>query len=184
VLDVGCGSGYFVRWYLEQGARVTGIDISAAAIENLRKAHPGEFHVMDLAASQSAPLGRFGIVNVWDVMYHIVDDAAFERALRFIAANVAEGGMLLITDRLGASADVRLAEHVRMRSLPTYRRILSECGLEPVGQQFLYRWLNRYVSVPVLDSQLGRFYYWLDGRETAVATDNLSLGVWRRIASS
>ncbi len=184
VLDVGCGNGHFVRWYRDRGAQVTGADISATGIEQLKKTYPGEYHVMDVSAAEAKPIGSFDVVNVWDVMYHIVDDNAFERALRFIASNVGPSGLLLMTDRLEAPADARAAEHVRMRCLRTYQRLLTGSGLDLVGRQFLYRWLNRYVTVPVVDSRLGRFYYWLDGRETSIPTDNLSLGVWRRIVSS
>jgi SAM-dependent methyltransferase len=184
VLDVGCGNGYFVRWYREQGARVTGVDISPTGIERLRREYPGTYHLMDLSQASGAALGSFDVVNVWDVMYHIVDDAAFERALRYIASNVAPGGLLLVTDRMEANGDERVADHVRMRCLASHQRVLSGSGLELVSVQFLYRWLNRYVSHPLVDSRLGRFYYWLDGRGTRVPADNLSLGVWRRTISS
>jgi len=184
VLDVGCGTGYFVRWYRRRGATVTGVDISGAGIDRLRAELPGEYHVMDVTEAQDRPLGAFEIVNVWDVLYHVVDDARFEQALSFVASNVAPGGLLLITDRLAAPGDVRIAEHVRMRCLQTYERLLSGSGLVTAGQLFLYKWLNRYVSLPPIDSKLGALYYWLDGRETKPQADNLSLGVWRRIASS
>ena len=184
VLDVGCGSGYFVDWYASRGARLTGIDISVHSVQQLQQRGVGTFHVMDVSATDARPLGSFDVVNVWDVLYHIVDDDAFERALRFIAAHVRDAGLLLISDRLGAAADMRIAEHVRMRCLSTYQCVLSTLGLRLVAQQFVYRWLNRYVSIPMIDSHLGHFYYWLDGRETAVPADNISLGLWQRITSS
>ncbi|MFL6605719.1 MAG: class I SAM-dependent methyltransferase [Steroidobacteraceae bacterium] len=183
VLDVGCGGGYFVDWYVSRGARLTGIDISAHNIEKLRARGVGSFHVMDVSAVDARPLGLFDIVNVWDVLYHIVDDDAFERALRFIVTNVECEGLLLISDQLGASTDTRPAEHVRLRCLRTYLRVLSDLGFRLVTQQFVYRWLNRHVSIQTVDSQLGRFYYWLDGRETALPPDNVSLGVWQRTHS-
>lgn len=36
VLDVACGGGRHVRWFAERGARVTGVDRDAAAVEPLR----------------------------------------------------------------------------------------------------------------------------------------------------
>lgn len=37
VLDVGCGTGFFTDFYLRRGAQVTGIDITNASVERLRK---------------------------------------------------------------------------------------------------------------------------------------------------
>lgn len=44
VLDVGCGSGRWLRWFLEVGARpedVTGVDVSDARFDEARAIHPG-----------------------------------------------------------------------------------------------------------------------------------------------
>ena len=184
VLDVGCGNGYFVNWYIKQGANVDGVDIVEPGIEALRRRYRGDFRVLDISAPQVDPVGEYEIVNVWDVLYHIVDDVGFDRALRFVAGNLRAGGLLLVTDRLGAPADSRIAEHVRMRCLETYQAVLQRLGFEFVGLQFLFGWLNRYVSIPAIDSQLGRLFYLLDGGASSPRADNLSLGVWRRIAKS
>lgn len=184
VLDVGCGNGYFVDWYLEQGARVSGLDIAERSIEALKRRHGGDFRVLDIAAPEADLPGRYDIVNAWDVLYHVVDEAGFRRALRLIASSVRENGLLLVTDRFSAPGDELCAGHVRMRCLATYQALLPALGLEFVGLHYLFRWLNRYVTLPAIDGRLGRFYYWLDGRETALPSNNLSLGVWRRMTSS
>ena len=41
VLDVGCGTGFFTAYYLERGARVTGVDIAPISVERLRARFPG-----------------------------------------------------------------------------------------------------------------------------------------------
>lgn len=184
VLDVGCGTGYFVDWYAARGARVSGLDLTEASVARLRLRHSGDFRVLDIGAPDAAPSDRYDVVNVWDVMYHIVDEAAFLRGLRFIAGSVRQGGLLLISDRLAAPGDLQVAEHVRMRCLESYRARLEDLGLEFVGLTFLYKWLNRYVSLPIVDSMFGRFYFWLDGRRSSPAADNISLGLWRRRTSS
>jgi SAM-dependent methyltransferase len=184
VLDVGSGTGYFVDWYLRRGARVTGIDITHRSIELLRRNFPGDFRVLDIAMIDAPRQGSFDIVNVWDVFYHIVDDEGFGRALRFAAESVCPGGALLATDRLCATSDERIAEHVRLRCLATYENVLGDYGFELAGVHFLFRWLNRYITLPLLDGRLGWLYYWLDGRERTIPRDSLCLGVWRRSASS
>jgi len=69
---------------------------------------------------------RFEIVNAFDVLYHITDDAAWERAVEHLAAAVAPGGILLVTDAFEERP--RLESHNRMRSLARYRAVLEPRG--------------------------------------------------------
>jgi SAM-dependent methyltransferase len=180
VLDVGCGTGFFVDWYGSRGASVSGVDITDRSIESLRARFPGDFRVQDIGSPDARPSGTFDIVNVWDVLYHVTDEEAHRRAVRYIADATRPDGLLLFTDTLGANEAHQAADHVRFRPLSTYRSLLEPLGFELRGLKFLYRWLNRRVTLQRLDGALGRFYFWLDGLETQIPRDNLSLGIWRR----
>src|SRR4029079_7027713 len=93
VLDVGCGTGFFTRYYLDRGcAQLTGIDIAPTSIERLAQRHPeGRFVLADIGAD---PIdGRYDIVNAFDVLYHITDDARWERAVGHLARAVASQGV-------------------------------------------------------------------------------------------
>ncbi len=80
VLDVGCGTGFFTGWYLERGARVTGIDIAPVSIETLSARHPeARFRLADV--SEQPIEGRYALVNAMDVLYHITDDARWTAAV-------------------------------------------------------------------------------------------------------
>ena len=130
VLDVGCGAGFFVEYYLGRGARVTGLDIAAISVERLRERFPQARFVLG-DASEAALGERFDLVNAFDVLYHIVDDSRWEGALRNLAAAVEPGGLLLVTD---AFAEIPgAAEHNRMRSLARYREALGSAGIELHG---------------------------------------------------
>jgi SAM-dependent methyltransferase len=180
VLDVGCGTGFFVNWYLRHGAHVSGVDITSASVDALSARFPSsDFRVQDICAIDQPVMRDFDIVNMWDVAYHIVDDTEFARAIRNVAAGLKAGGQLLITDRFGAREDVQLAEHVRVRCLATYERLLPSLGFQLQSLHFLYGWLNRHVTVPALDNRLARLYFWLDDGREAAAADNLSLALWR-----
>ncbi|MCB0634703.1 MAG: methyltransferase domain-containing protein, partial [Lewinella sp.] len=43
VLDVGCGTGFFLDWYNSRGALVDGVDISTTAVGKLHARYPEAF---------------------------------------------------------------------------------------------------------------------------------------------
>lgn len=127
VLDVGCGTGFFTSYYIERGAHVTGIDIAPTSIERLGQRHPeATFLLGDVS---EVPLeGRFDIVNAFDVLYHITDDARWETAVRHLARAVNINGLLLVTDTFEEHAGA--AAHNRMRPLSRYREVLQQENVE------------------------------------------------------
>jgi SAM-dependent methyltransferase len=126
VLDVGCGTGFWTAYYLARGATYTGLDIAATSVDRLQRRYPGSRFVRsDVSEADIAEV--FDIVNVFDVLYHVTDDARFEAALRRLAGAVAPGGLLLLTDLFADPAG--LAEHNRMRSLARYRAVLDATGV-------------------------------------------------------
>jgi SAM-dependent methyltransferase len=125
VLDVGCGTGFFTAYYLDRGAEVSGIDIAPTSIERLRERHPeARFVLADVSDTRLD--GRYDLVNAFDVLYHITDDARWERALANLADAVAPGGLLLLTDTFSERA--AMAAHNRMRSLERHRALLEPRG--------------------------------------------------------
>lgn len=179
VLDVGCGTGFFVDWYLRHGATVSGIDITEVSIARLRERFPGDFRTQDIGAADYVPPAPVDIVNMWDVMYHIVEPEAFDRTLRNVAASLKPGGHFLTTDWLGAPADTRVADHVQARCLATYTPRLTKLGFEQVALHPLYQLLNER-RLAALDDLLAPIYYLLDDRAKKISRTNLSLGVWRK----
>jgi len=126
VLDVGCGTGFFTAWYLARGARVTGLDIAPTSIEILRERFPtAEFRLADVSETRLEE--PYDLVNAFDVLYHIVDDARWQHALETLADAVRPGGLLLLTDTFEERPG--LAAHNRMRSLERHRRVLEPRGL-------------------------------------------------------
>ena len=127
VLDGGSGVGFYVDWYLRHGARVTGIELTDAGAELLRRRFP-EARVLQGDLAETDPGGTFNIVNCWDVLYHIVDDARWEAALTNLARAVAPGGVLLVSDVLRPYHG-SLAGHNKPREEAAYARVLAANGL-------------------------------------------------------
>lgn len=94
VLDVGCGEGYLSRVLLDRfpGIRLTGVDVSAAAVEQAAIRCPeGRFLQADVAALRDWD-ERFDLVVCSEVLEHLEDPAG---ALRVLAAR--SGGLALLT---------------------------------------------------------------------------------------
>lgn len=86
VLDLACGSGRHTRWLAERGARVTGVDRDAVAIEPLRAC--AEIIVADIEIGPWPLEGR-----LFDAV--VVTNYLWRPLLPYIMASVGLGGVLV-----------------------------------------------------------------------------------------
>ena len=107
VLDVGSGSGRWIRFFMERyrPQRLVGIDYSAASVELLKKWHPRgaaalEFRHADLADPDLDLGGTFDLINVANVLFHIPETELFTRAVANLARLVAPDGFIVTTEYL------------------------------------------------------------------------------------
>jgi len=154
VLDVGCGTGFFVDYYTRKKSNVTGIDITDISVRILRAKFPScTFVRADIGSPDIGLKETFDIINVFDVLYHIVDDNAFERAIGNIGERCKQGGWILLTDALDPEKSV--SEHVRYRDIETYSLSLGRAGIDIVGLIPVFRLMSRGVS-PAVKNELVR----------------------------
>lgn len=143
-LDVGSGVGFYLDRWRELGVRsTTGSDITEVATEQLRRSHPdSEIHQVDIGGS-IAPLEgrRFGAVSAFDVLFHIVDDARFEQAIRNIHDLLEPGGLFVFSDNLVHHTAVNYTHQVN-RSLSYVEKVLGACGFEIVERRPMYVLMN------------------------------------------
>jgi SAM-dependent methyltransferase len=144
VLDVGCGTGFFTAFYLERGAKVTGVDLAPVSIERLRERHP-DARFLQADVSDMVLEERFDLTNAFDVLYHITDDARWERAVQNLSRMVSPQGLLLLTDTFADAP--REAAHNTARPLARYRELLAAGGLEPLSLYPTHVLLNRELGL-------------------------------------
>lgn len=178
VLDIGCGTGFFVAYYLSKGAHVFGLDITEVSVKQLQARYPGTFLTQDIGSTTYRPPRKFDIVNVWDVLYHVTDDDAFEVAIGNIASSIVPGGLLLLDDYLADPEDTRIGGHVKGRNLATYRRALARLGFKLIQTAPLYRMLDRG-HFGRYDNYLAPVYFALDMRTTRMEPGNICFSGWR-----
>ncbi len=143
VLDVGCGTGFWTEFYASRGAHYTGLDIAQVSVDRLAERYPDQrFARADV--SDGVPGGPFDLVNVFDVLYHVTDDARWQAALRHLAGAVAPGGLLLVTDVFSDRG--ALAEHNVMRPLSRYLEVLEAAGMVREQLRPTHVLLNRHLG--------------------------------------
>jgi len=133
VLDLACGEGYFSRYFTEEGADVTGIDISeemirAAVEEEMRSPLGIEYHVADAADLGILGSGSFDAVISFMAL---MDMPNYESAIREVARVLKFGGrfvFILIHPCFG------WARTIDGETVCDWERVLHEDG----SKEYLY----------------------------------------------
>ena len=109
ILDVGSGAGYWISfWSSFYPGKVYGSDISKTCVEALRARFPEvpclAIDVSDPAIADSLAkynlLAEYTIISAMNMIHHLVDDAAFDRAFENFGNLLVPGGAVFITTGL------------------------------------------------------------------------------------
>jgi len=155
ILDVGCGSGRWLRWYLELGAdaeSIEGVDVSDARFAEARGIHPTLS--LRLIDGERLPFedASFDLVTQWVCFMCIPDEAWRRRMAREILRVLRPGGYLFWWDKPRANTDLtdgRAIDPARFfPSLRVERRPIRARGLP--SEALRWDWLRRRLG-PALD---------------------------------
>lgn len=146
VLDIGCGSGRWVRFFANQvphaPREIVGIDFTQAAIDLLNKWRPEtrgtllrfqRSDITDPALSTSAiggPDSGFDLINIANVLFHIPEEEKFRSALTNLRRLVAPAGHIVTTEYLPRSS--MRSEWMRIRSRYEFEAAAEAAGLRIV----------------------------------------------------
>jgi SAM-dependent methyltransferase len=127
LLELGPGPGATTQWFLRRGARVTAVDIDAAAVEKLEQNVPGV--TVQLADAGELPYadGTFDVVASCTMLHHVRGVRHKDRLVREAARVLAPDGWFCGFDTPGG---------IRMR--------LVHLGddYDPVDPEWLHRALH------------------------------------------
>ncbi|HEU5213382.1 MAG TPA: class I SAM-dependent methyltransferase [Gaiellaceae bacterium] len=151
VLDVGTGTGFYIDCWRELGVRdIVGSDLTSVAVERLRDSYPAvEFFQFDLTASTLPDLGTFDAISAMDVMFHIVDDDGYRRAVNNLATLLKPGGFLVLTENFLHAGSGR-GRHEVDRTISEIDAMLHEVNLDLIYRRPVFVLMN----TPI-DSQSG-----------------------------
>lgn len=148
VVDIGSGTGFYVDLWQRMGASyILGSDITEAAVQKLRLRFPTiNFVRMDVSdANFALPLGQFDAASLMDVLFHIVDQAKYELALRNVASVLKPGGFLICSDST-LSGETVTKSHIVFRSQGCVGAAMRRAGFAQVLCRPLFILMNEPVD--------------------------------------
>jgi SAM-dependent methyltransferase len=144
VLDVGSGFGFYVDRWRELGlADVTASDAAETAIARLRSRLPDvPVLELDITETEIDAGGPYDAVSAFDVLFHLVDDAAYERAVRNLAALLRPGGLLAFSENFHLHGRRVVSAVQADRSEAEIVDLVRSAGLEPVVRRPMFWLMN------------------------------------------
>lgn len=163
ILDVGCAAGYFLSSARERGWQVSGLDVSAFAVDAAGKEFGEESIKLATLLEACYPAESFDAVTLWDVLEHMPDPSAnLKEAWRILKP----GGILgLVIPNAGSAAAIvmgrwwpefrRIKEHIYFFTKPTILAMLRKAGFDSM----LMEGAGRIFSVTELLNECKIFHY-------------------------
>jgi SAM-dependent methyltransferase len=194
VCDLGCGTGFYVDYYHNRGAEnITGVDITNASVSSLAEKYPDYTFIQEgvdsVSLIEKAGL-EFDIVNAFGILYHIVDEVLFEKAIENISKLTKETGYIVISDFFQDETKAS-TEHVVHRSLKVYEDAFRKHGIKIVAM-YPYSWIinrplfrslltPRFINIATaLDELFVPVYYFINKMFVSNTRSNLKIVVARR----
>jgi SAM-dependent methyltransferase len=148
VLDVGSGTGFYIeRWHEAGAGDVSGADLTDVAVERLRARFPGdEFSQFDLTGEAGdLAASRYHAISAMDVLYHIVDDDGYARAIENLHSLLKRGGVLLMSENF-VHGDWYRTEHQVVRDIDWILGLLDRTGFDVLSRRPVFVLMNTPVD--------------------------------------
>jgi SAM-dependent methyltransferase len=137
VLEVGPGTGFYLRQWRRQGVRdLSGVDIAASAVAQLSKRFPkvkmfcGDVSE-DVSELRDSHPGGFDVISAFDVLFHVMEDEKYEQAFKNVESLLAPGGWFVFSEKLVHRRTRRRVNYVN-RSFEQTTAAVLDAGLVPV----------------------------------------------------
>lgn len=148
VLDLGSGTGFYVDLWSALGVkRVVGTDLTRVAIEEMARQRPGiDFLQLDITAdSAKSGAQTFDIVSAFDMLFHIVDDEMYKKAIQNVHSLLKPGGLFVLSENFLHREAVRDVYMVS-RSLDFISKVLRDSGFEIVLRRPVFVLMNNPID--------------------------------------
>lgn len=142
VLDIGSGTGEYLRLWSQLGAgTITGSDLTATAVERLSAEFKGmEIRRLDISEPMVDP-EQYDAVSCMDVLFHVVEPARFEQAIRNIHASLKPGGLFFLSANF-VHRPSEGHEHFKLRTLADYEEVLGPSNFRILERRPMFHLMN------------------------------------------
>lgn len=142
VLEVGCGTGNFLRHFLDRAAACIGLDITPGMLEMARKEYPEIVLVQGNARKLPFASGSIDLVTSAQALHHMWDPIPVLMEMRRVAGS---GGRVLIVDQhttesyeqnafMNKLELLRDPSHAVSRPPSAFRIMIASSGLKIVDE--------------------------------------------------
>jgi ubiquinone/menaquinone biosynthesis C-methylase UbiE len=150
VLDVGCGTGNFLRQFRGHAARLIGLDLTAGMLGVARAAHPDLELVQGNARRLPFASASVDLVTSAQALHHMWDPIPVVMEMRRVAG---PGGRVMVVDQhttesyeqasfMNQLEAIRDPSHAVSRPPSAFRIVIASSGLEIVDEH-LWEGTNR-----------------------------------------
>lgn len=137
VLDIGSGSGHWIDFYKEMGAKsIIGVDLSETSVSHLKNKYKKQKEVDiyhdDAIGTLDNQKEKLDIVNAIGVMFHIVDDVEWKETIEYVGSKLKKNGIFVVGGHFGLvdGINVQIDNHgninKRLRSKRRWKKILYQ----------------------------------------------------------
>jgi SAM-dependent methyltransferase len=147
VLDVGSGTGFYISRWKELGVKkINGTDITNIAVRNLKQKYVGEiFYELDITDDNDVATKlddkKYDIISAIDVLYHVIDDKRYQKAIENIHGLLRPDGIFLISENFLHNGVVR-GENQVSRSLSDIEKKLHMTGFDIIRRTPVFILMN------------------------------------------
>lgn len=147
VLDIGSGTGFWIEQWQRIGVgSVVGSDFTTESVQRLRERWgDSAIHHFDITGSDIGLPGQFDAVSAFDVLFHIVDEDAYDRAWRNVASLLRPGGLFVFTENF-LRHEPEHQPHLVSRTLRQIVRHALGAGLEVLDRRPVFVLMNRPID--------------------------------------
>ncbi|MBM4173150.1 MAG: class I SAM-dependent methyltransferase [Ignavibacteria bacterium] len=136
ILDCGSGTGFYLNLWLKHSPHaLSGLDFTEASVEFCARRFPSiMMYHCDLSDHDSMSVigdASQDIISVFDVLFHITDDAHYTMALNQLGRIMKDDGILLYSDNLPQSGTKR-ERHIVHRSMHDVYEALDIAGFDVI----------------------------------------------------
>ncbi|PKQ28395.1 MAG: hypothetical protein CVT63_03080 [Candidatus Anoxymicrobium japonicum] len=159
MIDVGIGTGYYIDFWHKRGVRdLVGFDITEKSVTELRIRYPScDFHRVDISKNLEIDPGKFDILTVFNVLFHVIEEEGFENAIETIEALTEKDSTILIIDNFIDGAEPLRGHHETQRTLARYREVHKTRGMEIVDLVPISFFMNNPIDAGRLKSRVARW---------------------------